>query len=157
MQTVVSRLEVSNALEQVITWLREARDPQGLSASALSTLSRLHGSGPLRITELATREGLSQPGLTTLANRLEEAGLATREPDPTDRRAVRVAITAEGVQRVLAYREARAALIASRLEQLPPEDQAALANALPALIHFAEPSAQNPSTHSPSAESQGNQ
>jgi DNA-binding MarR family transcriptional regulator len=136
MQT--AELDLGHALERVITWLRESRDAQGLSASALSALSRLDTVGPLRITDLAVREGLSQPGLTTLANRLEDAGLATREPDPSDRRAVRLVITPTGVERVRAYREARARLIASRIRQLPAPDRAALEAALPALIHFSE-------------------
>jgi DNA-binding MarR family transcriptional regulator len=136
MQT--AELDLGHALERVITWLRESRDPQGLSASALSALARLDTTGPLRITDLAAREGLSQPGLTTLANRLEDAGLATREPDPTDRRAVRLAITPTGIERVRAYREARAELITTRIRQLPGADRAALEAALPALVHFTE-------------------
>ena len=131
-----SQLDVGHALERVITWLRQARDPQGLSLSALSALSRLEASGALRITDLAEREGLSQPGMTTLTNRLEEAGLALREADPTDRRAVRVKITPEGIKRVSNYREARATLIASRIDQLGIDDQHALAAALPALDRF---------------------
>jgi DNA-binding MarR family transcriptional regulator len=132
-----SHLDVGHALERVITWLREARDPEGLSASSLSALSRLATSGPLRITELAEREGLSQPGMTTLANRLEEAGLALREADPTDGRAVRLAVTAAGTERVTRYREARASLIALRIGELDTADQQALASALPAFEHFA--------------------
>jgi DNA-binding MarR family transcriptional regulator len=128
--------ELAAALERVITWLREARDPQGISASALSALSRLESSGPLRVTDLADREGLSQPGMTTLIHRLEEADLAVREPDPTDRRAVRVSITPAGIQRVIAYRSARTDLIGARLDQLSPEHQLALQQAVPALDQF---------------------
>ncbi len=130
------QLDVAAALERVITWLREARDPQGISASALSALSRLESSGPLRVTDLAYREGLSQPGMTTLIHRLEEADLAVRESDPTDRRAVRVSITAAGIQRITAYRRARTELIAARLEQLTPEHQRALLQAMSALDQF---------------------
>ncbi|MES2169308.1 MAG: MarR family transcriptional regulator [Actinomycetota bacterium] len=137
MQTV-DALDLGHALERVITWLRESRDPQGLSASALSALGRLDTVGPLRITELAALEGLSQPGLTTLANRLEDAGLATRQPDPSDGRAVTLAITPTGLERVRAHREARAIHIATRIGQLSAEDQHSLEGALPALIHFTE-------------------
>jgi hypothetical protein len=59
--------------------------------------------------------------------------------------AVRVIITDAGIERVTAFRAARAALIGARLEQLTPEDQHALAAALPALDHFIAESA--PSTH----------
>ncbi len=133
----VDQLAVAHALERVIGWLRDAREPSGLSASALSALSRLEALGGLRITELAEREQLTQPGMTTLINRLEEAGLAVREPDPTDGRAVRVTITPAGAARVLEHRDARAALIRARLAQLSDDDQAALVAALPALRSFA--------------------
>jgi DNA-binding MarR family transcriptional regulator len=129
--------DVASALERVITWLREARDPQGISASALAVLSRLDASGPLRVTDLAFREGLSQPGMTTLINRLEEADLAVREADSADRRAVRVRITPDGVQRVVAYRASRTSLIAARIAELSTEDQRALALVTPALERFA--------------------
>src|SRR5437763_13101807 len=42
-----------------------------------------------RITELAAREGVTQPAITLLVNRLENRGLVQRTPDPLDRRAVR--------------------------------------------------------------------
>jgi DNA-binding MarR family transcriptional regulator len=133
------RRAVAHALERVISWLRDAREPQGLSASALSALSRLESSGPLRITDLAEREGLSQPGMTTLINRLEEADLAVRESDPSDRRVVRVSITPDGIERVTAYRASRARLIQARIDLLNVDDQHALMQALPALEHFTAP------------------
>jgi DNA-binding MarR family transcriptional regulator len=135
-----AQLEVAHALERVIAWLRQSREPAGLSASALSALSRLESLGSLRVTELAEREQLTQPGMTTLINRLEDAGLALREPDPTDGRAVRVTITADGLERVRQHRDARAALLGDRLARLSPEHQAALVAAVPALVEFAGPS-----------------
>ncbi|MDQ1548207.1 MAG: hypothetical protein QOH69_3111 [Actinomycetota bacterium] len=130
-------LAVADALERVIGWLRDWRTPSGLSASTLSALSRLDALGSLRVTDLAELEQLTQPGMTTLINRLEDAGFAVREPDPTDGRAVRVTITPSGAARVLAYRESRAALIRTRITQLSDGDQAALIAALPALRSFA--------------------
>jgi DNA-binding MarR family transcriptional regulator len=74
--------------------------------------------------------------MTTLINRLEDAGLATRETDPNDGRAVRVSITPNGVERVRDYRESRAARILARIEQLDAADRDALLHALPALDNF---------------------
>jgi DNA-binding MarR family transcriptional regulator len=138
-------IAVSHALERLVAWLRDAREPADISASSISALSRLETGGPLRVTDLAYREGLTQPGMTTLIHRLETAGLAFRESDPTDGRAVRVTITDAGIARVTAYRAARAALIRARLEQLTPEDQHALAAVVPALDHFSTES--TPSIH----------
>jgi DNA-binding MarR family transcriptional regulator len=137
LETDADQLAVARALEQVIAWLRQSREPSGLSLSALSALSRLDSLGSLRVTELAEREQLTQPGMTTLINRLEEAGLAVREPDPSDGRAVRVTITAAGLDRVRAHRDARAALLGDRIAALSAEHRAALVAALPALVEFA--------------------
>jgi DNA-binding MarR family transcriptional regulator len=133
------QLAVAQALERVIAWLRQSREPAGLSASGLSALSRLDALGSLRVTELAELEQLTQPGMTTLINRLEGAGLAAREPDPTDGRAVRVRITSAGIQRVVQNRDARAARLLERIAQLTDEEQGALIDALPALRAFAVP------------------
>jgi DNA-binding MarR family transcriptional regulator len=138
------QLEVAHALERVVAWLRLSREPTGLSASALSALSRLASIGSLRITELAELEQLTQPGMTTLINRLEVAGLAIREPDPDDGRAVRVTVTPLGTGRVTEYRDARAARIRARIAELSPADQAALTAALPALRSFAAPPTHGP-------------
>jgi DNA-binding MarR family transcriptional regulator len=131
------QVAVAQALERVIAWLRQAREPAGLSASGLSALSRLETLGSLRVTELAELEQLTQPGMTTLINRLEDAGYAVRESDPADGRAVRVSITSAGIDRVMQNRDARAALLRARIEQLSDTDQAALVAALPALRAFA--------------------
>jgi DNA-binding MarR family transcriptional regulator len=141
MQTVetesMAQLAVGAAFERIVGWVRENRAPEGLSASALSALIRLENSGALRVTELAHHEGLTQPGMTTLLHRLEAAGLATRQPDPDDGRAVLVTVTPAGVQRVLEYRSARAARVAARIAELSEADQRLLVAALPALDHFA--------------------
>ncbi|HEY1529653.1 MAG TPA: MarR family transcriptional regulator [Galbitalea sp.] len=131
------QLAVAQALERVIAWLRQSRESSGLSASTVSALTRLDSRGSLRITELSELEQLTQPGMTTLINRLEEAGFARREADPDDRRAVRVTITPAGVEQVVRHREGRAARILTRISELPPDDQDALVAALPALRAFA--------------------
>jgi DNA-binding MarR family transcriptional regulator len=127
------QLAVAHALERVIGWLRQTREPLGLSLSTLSALSRLDAAGALRISELAEREGLTQPGMTTLINRLEAGGLAARTADPTDRRAVLVTITPTGTEHINAYRRSRAELIGARVGLLQPDDQEALMAAVPAL------------------------
>src|SRR5437763_15659617 len=48
---------------------------------------------PRRITELAAEERVTQPAITLLVNRLAERGWVERTTDPSDRRAVLVALT----------------------------------------------------------------
>jgi DNA-binding MarR family transcriptional regulator len=50
----------------------------------------------LRLHELADRVVLSRSGLTRLLDRLEAAGLLTRQPDPADRRGAYAVLTDKG-------------------------------------------------------------
>lgn len=51
---------------------------------------------PYGMTELGEMLGLAKSSLTGLVDRIAQRGLVRREPDPRDRRAVRVALTEEG-------------------------------------------------------------
>ncbi|WP_344447411.1 MarR family winged helix-turn-helix transcriptional regulator, partial [Kitasatospora nipponensis] len=48
---------------------------------------------PYGMTELGTVLGLAKSRLTGLVDRTAQRGLVRREPDPEDRRAIRVALT----------------------------------------------------------------
>ena len=58
-----------------------------LSRTEVGVLAAL-AVGPNRITELSAREGVSQPAVTQLVNRLQERGWVERGTDPADARAV---------------------------------------------------------------------
>ena len=134
--TQTEQLALAVALERLAAWLREHRAPGGLTATTLTTLLRLRDSGPLRVTDLASLEGLTQPGMTVLINRLVSGELAVREADPDDGRAVRVRITELGTEQVGAYERARIDLISARIRELADTDQRVLLNALSALQNF---------------------
>ncbi|WSC18828.1 MarR family winged helix-turn-helix transcriptional regulator [Streptomyces sp. NBC_01387] len=51
---------------------------------------------PRGMSELSAMLGLEKSSLTGLVDRAERRGLVRREPDPQDRRAVRVALTVDG-------------------------------------------------------------
>ena len=137
-QLTEQQLALGRALEQVTTWLRRTRSATDLSPTGVSTLDRLAAGGPARITDLALREGVSQPGMTTLVHRLVERGWAARRPDPADGRATLVHVTDAGRERIATYRARRAEEIAERMDGLAPEDQASLLAALPALLHLTD-------------------
>lgn len=119
-------------LDRLTTWLRR-ETPSTMSASTITALDRLRSEGPLRVSELASREAMTQPGVTLLVNRLAEAGLAERVPDPTDGRASLVRITPAG-QAALAERQTRrAAVLRDRIALLSDADQQLLTAALPAI------------------------
>ena len=76
------------------------RHTTGLAASELEALEHLEEDGRLTQRELADRLALTSGGTTLLVDRLERAGLVSRLPHPSDRRAVllqlnrRAAVTA---------------------------------------------------------------
>ena len=51
----------------------------------------------LRVNELAREVVLSPTAMSRFVDRVEQAGYVRREPDPADRRALKVALTDEGV------------------------------------------------------------
>jgi len=99
----------------------------GLYPSQELLLMRLWESGPQRQTDLAAELGMDSAGTTRIVHRLESSGYVRRLPDPGDRRATRVEVTAKG----LGLRE-HVERIWSQLEELtvgdmtPAERQAAL-------------------------------
>ena len=134
------RTELATTLEQLGTFvIRRLLPPSEQSLSTMATLATLVRSGPSRITDLAESEVLTQPAMTALVTRLERRGLAAREKDPTDGRAVLVRATEAGHQLIAQRRAERARRLAQRLAQLPPEDEAAIIAAAPALRRLVEP------------------
>jgi len=124
---------VAAGIERLIGLLRWLSPPSGLSLTATATLATLERSGPARLTALAASEGITQPAMTQLIARLQEAGLVTRVTDPADGRAVEVRITAEGRALLARRRVYRAERLTGMLAELSPEQQLALAAALPAM------------------------
>ena len=120
-------------IERLIGLLRWLSPPSGLSLTATATLATLERSRPARLTALAASEGVTQPAMTQLIARLEEAALVTRATDPADGRAVEVRITAEGQALLARRRVYRAERLTGMLAELSPEQQVALAAALPAM------------------------
>jgi DNA-binding MarR family transcriptional regulator len=85
---------------------------------------------PRRITELAARERVTQPGITLLVNRLEQRGWAERKTDPADRRVVRVSLTRDGEEVLARLRSEYRALLHEEMATLPDEDICTLARAI---------------------------
>ncbi|MFB9450258.1 MarR family winged helix-turn-helix transcriptional regulator [Dactylosporangium vinaceum] len=125
------------AVERVFSVLRQGNPPNDISLTAASTIWRLQQEGPRKLTDLAAAEGVTQPAMTQLVQRLEREGLARRADDPSDRRVVLVEVTQAGIDLLQRRREVRAAHLAALLEDLSAEDEASIAAALPALERLA--------------------
>ena len=101
-------------------------------ASVMAAIS----DGPRRITELAGFAGVTQPAITMMVNRLQERGWVTREPDPDDRRAVRVALTPAGVETFRQLQEDYRSRLHREMASLAEEDIEVLARATRVIDHL---------------------
>lgn len=136
--------DLGAVFERVVALIRSLNTVNVMSRSASGTLATLERGGPARLTALAAREGVTQPAMTQLVSRLQEAGLVRREPDPDDGRVVRVVITDEGRAVLAARRAERTQRLAVLLARVSPEHRATLAAAIPSLEALADEQASSP-------------
>jgi DNA-binding MarR family transcriptional regulator len=106
-----------------------------LSRSEAGLLNTLRG-GPRRITELAELEGLAQPTMTLLVQRLQQQGLVTRERQAEDGRVVLVNLTEAGTVALEDYRAQASAALSSYLAEMPDEQIEALTAATKTLAEL---------------------
>ncbi|MFJ9855229.1 MarR family winged helix-turn-helix transcriptional regulator [Streptomyces sp. NPDC101150] len=124
--------EVAAALSELATGLVRhiLADRQSMSLTTASTLSRLEQEGPIRLTALAMAEGIAQPSMTALVQRLEAQGLASRVSHPEDGRVRVIAITDAGRELLAERHRAQRGRVADRLAALPERDVRALSEAM---------------------------
>lgn len=128
----------AETLDAFASLWRRLIPPEGVSMTAGSTLGLLLRAGPLRLTALAEREAVTQPAMTGLISRLEASGLVVRGPDPTDGRAVLVALTRRGRALIAARRARRADALAALLDELDPTERGTVDAAIPVLQRVIE-------------------
>ena len=105
----------------------------GLSPSQQSALAVIANHGPLTLGALAEHERVAPPSITKVVSKLECDGLVTRAPDPSDRRICRVAISPDGEALLDESRRRKTVWLAARINELSPEQQRRLADALDVL------------------------
>lgn len=125
------REDIAETLEQVTALtVRHLTERKAGTFTAGTTLSRLDKEGPARLTSLAVAEGISQPSMSQLVQRLERQGLTARVSDPEDGRAALIDLTDAGRAVLADLRRAHRTRLAELLATLPAEDEAALALAM---------------------------
>ncbi|GAB2782346.1 MarR family winged helix-turn-helix transcriptional regulator [Streptomyces daliensis] len=115
-------LELVVSLHRILRTLRRAAPAGRLQPTQLILLALLKELGPSRIGVLADRVPCSQPTATAAIVDMQSAGLVHREPDPTDGRATRVAVTEAGTRALADVAHGEAEALMKRLGSLPPED-----------------------------------
>ncbi|MBB3089380.1 MarR family winged helix-turn-helix transcriptional regulator [Nocardioides albus] len=133
MSTELSGRDLAPVMERLVRLVREVSTAGEVSTTGAAVIARLGRLGGQRITDLARAEGVSQPAMTQLVNRLEGDGLVRRAADSADRRGVLVETTDRGREVIDARRTQRAEALEAALGRLDATDRAAIAAALPAL------------------------
>jgi len=113
--------------------LRVEDEALGISAPRLSVLSVLVFTGPKRIGELARIEQVEPPTMSRLVDGLVRDGLAVRESDPDDARAVQVRATPTGARTLKRGRARRVETLETSLAALSPKELAALGDGVEVL------------------------
>jgi DNA-binding MarR family transcriptional regulator len=133
-QVVTLAGDLQRVLAKLVTVMRRG-DPHratqpDLTMAQISILLTLLDSGPIRMTELATRERVRTPTTTVAIRRLEKVGLVKRSRDPSDLRAVLVEVTPQGQVQYQEALEARRTHLAGLLSRLSDDECADLVRAL---------------------------
>jgi len=103
-QTAISKIDVGRALSDGFRrWNKLAESnlsEVGLSLSEFRVLRVLFETGARPMVTLAVEQGMTAPGMTMVVDKLEEAGLVRRVRSDADRRAINVAITGKGGEKL---------------------------------------------------------
>ncbi|MCU1367151.1 MAG: MarR family transcriptional regulator [Ilumatobacteraceae bacterium] len=102
-------------------------------ARVIRSLARL--DRPLQMSELASMLDIVPRSVTSVIDELEPMGLVERRPDPTDRRAVQVALTARGAALSPTLQDLHGRCVASVLTPLTAEEIVVLGDLLQRLAH----------------------
>jgi DNA-binding MarR family transcriptional regulator len=102
----------------------------GLDATAYGMLVLLDEHSPVRAADIVGFLGLDKSTVSRQLSALSDLGLAERLPDPSDRRASLVQVTAVGHERLRRARNDRLEHLRSFLHSWPEEDVAELARLL---------------------------
>jgi DNA-binding MarR family transcriptional regulator len=106
--------------------LRGQRADTSVTLTQLAALSTLKGHGALTPGELAAHEKVTPPSMTRVLAVLEERGLVSRRPHPTDGRQALVELTDAGRELLHGEVRAREAWLARRLAELSEPEREVL-------------------------------
>jgi DNA-binding MarR family transcriptional regulator len=140
-KTTVADVELASSLRMSVMRLsrrlRQERAEHGLSLTQVSALASLNRRGPMTPSELAAVERVQPPSMTRVVAGLEERGLVSRTPHPTDRRQVLIELTDQARSVLQEDRRRRTAWLVDHLADLDADELALLRAATPALERLA--------------------
>ena len=101
-----------------------------LSMAQISTLLRLYYGHACGVSDIAGYLGVTNAASSKMIDRLVRQGLLERTEDPTDRRAKRITLSAEGRELVQSIIQARRAWLEELTSLFDPDQQALIATSL---------------------------
>lgn len=105
------------------------RVPAPLGPRHVAALEQLRG-GPITVSELASRLGLTLPTVSGVLADIDRAGFVERHADPADRRRTIVQITPAQATLIGEWLDGAAEPLARVLDKLAPSEQAAFLKAM---------------------------
>lgn len=117
-------------MRHLVAHARRRRAWHELTYQQYNVLRVIDTQGPQPQAEVARWLMVTAPVVTRLAATLADAGLVERRPDPGDRRAVLLALTAKGRRRARAMRRDLLEAARDLLEPIPASRRRAVARAL---------------------------
>lgn len=109
--------------------LRAERAVDTMSDGQFAVLAALTTHGEHTLGQLADRERVTAPSMNRTVSLLEDAGYVSRTPDPSDRRRVTIALTADGTAVVAETVRRRDAWLEQALAELDDRERQTLADA----------------------------
>jgi DNA-binding MarR family transcriptional regulator len=142
MLTTSRPVELANELRPVLLQinrqLRKELAPLGITAAQAALLHAIRTTPGIGIRELAEREGMSKPAMTTAVDRLESMSLVRRTRSSRDARRVELELTEKGQRISRSARSRRTAWLAARLQRLDAQELEALGDAVAPLRRLLE-------------------
>ncbi len=133
--------ELTERLRDAITRLnrrlRQERPVGDLTVTQLSALTSLRIGGALTPRELSEAERVQPPTMTKIVAKLEERGLISRTPHPTDGRQVLLSPSDQGLAVLEDYQRVRDEWLAGKLAELTAVERETVARAAALLERLA--------------------
>jgi MarR family transcriptional regulator, transcriptional regulator for hemolysin len=104
-------LWINHASRLLMRLFEQRLRPLNFSMTYMLVVMALKEGGALLQKDLAERARVEQPTMAVLLARMERDGLITREPHPTDKRAIRITLTRKSQSRIPTAKRALAEVV----------------------------------------------
>jgi DNA-binding MarR family transcriptional regulator len=122
--------------EKFSSWEHGVVRGKPLTLQQIHAMEILCAHGRLTMKELAEKMGVTTGSLTVLVDRLEKKGIVERQPHESDRRSIRLGMTAKGEQLAAEHHDLHLSLTRELTACLSPEETNQLINLLRKMLPF---------------------